>query len=57
MATRSRALYQQWSKPYTFNKLLKSLGAEIVKDIEYCDYDYTLANLDKDSFIKIFEKH
>ncbi len=53
MAT--KALYQQWNKPYTFNKLVKLLGAEIVDSPDLADYDFSLDNLEKDSFTKFFE--
>ncbi len=53
MAT--KALYQQWNKPYTFNKLVKLLGAEIVDSPDLADYDFSLDKLEKDSFTKLFE--
>ena len=49
------ALYQQWSKPYSFNKLLGLLNANIVDKPELSDYDFSLYKLERDSFIKIFE--
>ncbi len=49
------ALYQQWNKPYTFKKLVKLLGAEIVNKPELADYDFSLDSLEKDNFIKIFD--
>lgn len=48
-------LVKQWNKPYTFNKLLKLLGVEIVDSPELSDHDYSLSSLEKDSFTKIFE--
>jgi len=50
----TKALYQQWNKPYTFNKLVKLIGAEIVDSPELSDYDFSLPKLEKDSFTKIF---
>ena len=52
----TKALYQQWSKPYSFTKLVKLLEAEIVDSPEKADHDFSLENLQKDSFIKIFEE-
>lgn len=52
----TKALYQQWNKPFTFNKLLKLLGAEVVDNKEEANVDFSLDNLEKDSFIKIFQK-
>lgn len=48
------ALSQQWASTYSFNKLLKLLGAEIVDDPETCDYDFTLSKLNKNSFVELF---
>jgi len=50
----TKALYQQWKNPLSFNKLVKVLGAEIVKDKEDATHDLSLENLEKDSFTKIF---
>lgn len=50
----TKALYQQWNNPYTFNKLVKLLGAKIVKKAKKADYDFSLDKLEKDSFVKIF---
>lgn len=49
------ALYQQWRKPFSFNKLVKLLGAEIVDKPEDVDFNYSLASLEKDSFTKLFK--
>ena len=51
----SKALYQQWNKPLSFNKLIKLLGAEVVNEKEGVDYDLSLDGLERDSFTKIFE--
>ncbi|NPA07654.1 MAG: hypothetical protein GXO46_01510 [Chlorobi bacterium] len=53
MAT--NALYQQWYEPISFNLLIQELGAEIVYDKENADFDFSLQNLEKDSFTKIFK--
>jgi hypothetical protein len=55
MAT--KALFQQWSKPYSFNKLIVALGAQIVEDNKEVDYDLSLDKLERDTFIKIFDNH
>jgi hypothetical protein len=52
MAT--NALYQQWYEPISFNLLIQELRAEIVYDKENADFDFSLENLEKDSFTKIF---
>jgi len=52
----TKALYQQWSNPFAFKKLLKKLGAEIVNDPNEADYDFSVDKLEKDSFIKLFTK-
>lgn len=53
MAT--KALYQQWKKPLSFNKLVKQLGAAIVETEEEADISYSIDALEKDSFTKVFE--
>ena len=50
----TKALYQQWNNPYNLNKLIKLLGAKIVKKAKKADYDFSLDKLEKDSFVKIF---
>jgi hypothetical protein len=52
----TKALFQQWSNSITFNEIVKTLGAEIVDKPENADYDFSLNSLQKDSFVKIFEK-
>jgi len=52
----TKALFQQWRKPLSFNKLVVSLGAEIMENAEDADYDFSLNKLEKDSFIKIFNR-
>ncbi len=51
----TKALYQQWNKPLSFNKLIKLLGVDVVDEPKEADFDYTLDNLEKDSFIKVFQ--
>ncbi|GAA5097656.1 hypothetical protein GCM10023210_32910 [Chryseobacterium ginsengisoli] len=53
MAT--NALYQQWFEPISFNLLMQELGAEITSEKEDAHFDFSLENLEKDSFIKIFK--
>ncbi len=48
------SLIQEWSNPLSFNKIITLLGAQIVKDKENADVDLSLDNLEKDTFIKIF---
>ena len=55
MAT--NALLQQWSIPFTFNKLLTELGAETVDLPEKADFSFDLTNLDKNSFVKIWKSN
>ncbi|WP_298416759.1 hypothetical protein [uncultured Kordia sp.] len=52
----TKALYQQWNKPLSFNKIVKILGAEIVTVKEQADFDFSLENLEKDSFLKPFKQ-
>lgn len=51
----TKALYQQWSDSLSFNKIIKKLGATLVKNPEDSDYNFSIDNLEKDSFIKIFK--
>lgn len=52
----TKALYQQWNKPLSFAEIAKELGA-IVTDIhDDFDIDLSLNKLEKDSFIKVFQK-
>lgn len=53
----TKALYQQWNKPFSFNKLIKLLGAELVETAKDSDYNFSLDQLEKDSFTKIFSTH
>lgn len=48
----TKALYQQWSNPLTLKKVLRWCGAEFKED---ADIDLSLDNLEKDTFIKLFE--
>jgi len=50
-----KALYQKYTNMISFNKIIKELGAEIVEDSSEANYDFSLDNLEKDSFIKFFE--
>ncbi|MFK7748895.1 MAG: hypothetical protein AB8B65_10915 [Kordia sp.] len=51
----TKALYQQWNKPLSFNKIVKILGVEIVTVKEQADFDFSLDTLEKDSFLKPFK--
>lgn len=48
------ALKQQWTNPLSFKEIVMILGAEIVSCPEDADHDFSLDNLDKSSFLKIF---
>jgi hypothetical protein len=48
------ALKQQWTNPLSFKEIVMTLGAEIVSCPEDADHDFSLDNLDKSSFLKIF---
>jgi hypothetical protein len=50
------ALYQQWNQPLSLRNLLLVLGAEIVENAELADYNLALSNLQKDTFINIFNQ-
>lgn len=54
---RTTAFFQEWSNPYTLNKLLTTLGAEIVDDVTDVDVNLSLDSLDKDTFINIFNEN
>ncbi|MEW4923424.1 hypothetical protein [Algibacter sp. 2305UL17-15] len=51
----TKALYQQWNKPLSFDKLVTFLGAELIENKAEADYDFSLENLEKDSFLKPFK--
>jgi len=53
MAT--QALFQQWSNPISFREIITQLGAEVVTERKQVDFDFSLDNLQKDSFLKVFE--
>ena len=50
----TRALYQQWNDPLSFDHLVRALGAEITDYKDEADFDFSLDNLEKDSFTKLF---
>jgi hypothetical protein len=50
----TKALCEEWFEPFSFNKLIKELGAEVVNDKKAADYDFSLDVLEKDSFTKLF---
>lgn len=51
----TKALYQQWNKPLSLNKMAKLLGATLVNDRAIADFDFTLDGLEKDTFLKLFK--
>lgn len=50
----TKALYQQWNNPLSLNSIVRLLGAELVNNKDRANIDLSLDNLEKDSFIKIF---
>ncbi len=53
--TATQALFQQWSNPISFRQIIIAFGGEIVNETENAEYNLSLNNLQKDSFIKIFK--
>ncbi|WP_299674537.1 hypothetical protein [uncultured Tenacibaculum sp.] len=53
----TKALYQQWNNPLTFETIVDLLGGAVVTDKEEATYDFSLDVLEKDSFIKIFNEN
>lgn len=53
----TKALYQQWNNPLTFEAIVDELGGELVTNREEATYDFSLDVLEKDSFIKIFNEN
>jgi len=53
-AMATNALYQQWYEPISFNHLVAELGATITSDREEATFDFSLENLEKDAFIRVF---
>jgi len=51
----TRALYEQWKSPLSFNDLIALLDGETVEDPADADYNFSLDSLEKDSFTRIFE--
>lgn len=54
--TATKALYQQWSNPISLRHILIEFGGEIISEAERSDYNLSLDNLQKDSFINIFKQ-
>lgn len=54
--TATKALFQQWSNPISLKDIIIAFGGEIVSNIENSDYNLSLDNLQKDSFINIFKE-
>lgn len=53
--TATKALYQQWNNPLSLREILIAFGGEIVDNVENSDYNLSLDNLQRDSFINIFK--
>lgn len=51
----TKALYQQWSNPLSLKTILTALGGEILHEPVNAQYNLSLKNLQKDSFINIFK--
>ena len=49
------AMGQEWRNPLSFNDLVETLGATLVKDPKKADVDLSLNKLEKDTFIKLFQ--
>ena len=54
--TATKALFQQWSDPISLREIIIGLGGEIVSEIEKSDFNLSLDNLQKDSFINLFKR-
>ena len=52
----TKALYQQYESTLSFNLMIDHLGCERVSDKNDSDYDFSLSNLTKNSFIEFFSK-
>ena len=50
----TKALYQQWNSPLTFNEIVNLLGAEIINTEENSDYNLSVDKLEIDTFTKLF---
>ncbi|WP_299272125.1 hypothetical protein [uncultured Psychroserpens sp.] len=50
----TKALYQQWNESLSFDSLVRALGAQITDYKDEADFDFSLENLEKDSFLKLF---
>lgn len=54
--TATKALFQQWNNPLSLREILVAFDGEIVEEVENADYNLSLNNLQKDSFINIFKQ-
>ena len=52
----TKALYQQWRQPVDFSNIVEKLGAKIVDKVEDANVNLSLDNLERDTFIKLFNK-
>lgn len=53
-ANRLQALYEQYNNPLSFQQLITALGGIIVNNPDDADYNFSLSELTKDSFTKLF---
>lgn len=53
--TATKALFQQWKNPISLREILIAFGGEIIYEVEKSDYNLSLDNLQKDSFINLFK--
>ena len=52
----TKGLFQQWHNAITLNSLLSNLDVEFVDNAEDAEFDFSLDNIEKDSFISLFKK-
>lgn len=50
----TQALYQQWRHTLPLHEIIELLGGTIITHNKNTDYDFSLATLEKDTFIKVF---
>ncbi len=53
--TATKALYQQWNNPITLRYMVTQLGARVLENAEEADFNLSLSNLQKDTFVNIFK--
>ena len=52
-----KQIYKKWRRPFTLNKLLKHIGAEIVDRPTDAEFDLSLENMNEETILKLFEKN